>query len=255
MSQDIYGDENIAVSEIIGRTYNNPLGPAVLETFVEHAGLSSNSHVLDLGSGRGLMAVELARLCGCAVTGIERSEAMWKRARRLPGAEHVRFLCGDALSAPFEPGSFDAVMSFDVFGYFKDRAGLYEWLCRVLRPAGIVFFTDYHIRSTPSATSQRLVDAWGIVPPESLQWHRECLVTLGFQVLELRDTTTAYREHWVEMHRRTLSHEKDIMDRCGWEAFTRYLDAVEAILAGVDHGGFGHFLCAARCALSDTVAD
>jgi SAM-dependent methyltransferase len=55
--------------------------------------------VLDVGCGTGTLACRLAQL-GIEVSGLDPAAASLDVARRKPGAEHVRWIHGDALSIP-----------------------------------------------------------------------------------------------------------------------------------------------------------
>jgi SAM-dependent methyltransferase len=57
------------------------------------------SSVLDVGCGTGTLACRLAQR-GIAVVGLDPAAASLEVARRKPGAEHVRWIHGDASSAP-----------------------------------------------------------------------------------------------------------------------------------------------------------
>jgi len=91
--------------------------------------------VLDACCGTGDLAVE-ALHAGGRVTGLDFSERMLERARRK--SSEIDWVQGDALSLPFEDGSFDAAtVGFGVRNLDDLERGLGE-LRRVLRPGGRV---------------------------------------------------------------------------------------------------------------------
>src|SRR5262245_11971069 len=91
--------------------------------------------VLDACCGTGDLAVA-ALNAGGRVTGLDFSERMLERARRK--AAEIEWVQGDALSLPFEDGSFDAAtVGFGVRNLDELERGLAE-LRRVLRPKGRV---------------------------------------------------------------------------------------------------------------------
>ncbi len=74
--------------------------------------------VLDVGCGTGTLACGLAQ-CGIEVVGLDPAAASLSVARRKPGAERVRWILGDAASAP--PLGVDlAVMTGNVAQVFID---------------------------------------------------------------------------------------------------------------------------------------
>ena len=91
--------------------------------------------VLDACCGTGDLAVA-ALHAGGHVTGLDFSERMLERARRK--SAEIEWVQGDALSLPFEDGSFDATtVGFGVRNLDDLERGLAE-LRRVLRPGGRV---------------------------------------------------------------------------------------------------------------------
>src|SRR5436305_9148174 len=86
--------------------------------------LGQGEKVLDIGSGPGLLARELAAEVGAlgSVDGIDPSESMLALARRrrpAAGAAEVRCVVGDACALPFADGSFDAAVATLVYEYVK----------------------------------------------------------------------------------------------------------------------------------------
>ena len=77
-------------------------------------------HVLDIGSGVGGPARTLASEFGCRVTGLDINEEY----------------CGDALSLPFQAGSFDAATLIHTIMNVPNKKQLFHEVSRVLRPAG-----------------------------------------------------------------------------------------------------------------------
>ena len=74
--------------------------------------------IVELGCGTGLVSRKLAAL-GYQVTGVDPSAAMLDVARRGPGAEHVRWICGDASALDASAGASDmAFMSGHVAQFF-----------------------------------------------------------------------------------------------------------------------------------------
>jgi arsenite methyltransferase len=144
----------------------------------EALALGQGEHVLDIGSGPGLLAYEMADEVGTpgSIEGVDPSESMLAlaRDRRLPeGAAEVRFVAGDACALPFAGEQFDAAVSTQVYEYLPDvRAALAEAF-RVLRPGGrmLVLDTDW----------------------ESIVWHSR-------DPDRMRRVLTAWDEHLVDPH-------------------------------------------------------
>jgi ubiquinone/menaquinone biosynthesis C-methylase UbiE len=92
----------------------------------------ANRTILDVGTGTGRAAIQLAR-AGARVTAVDASEEMLSVARRRAAQEHVdiRFLSGDAHQLTFADRSFDLVISLRVLMHTPDWRRALAELCRV----------------------------------------------------------------------------------------------------------------------------
>ncbi len=109
------------------------------------ADVSSGNSVLDVATGTGDLALELARRIGPGgeVVGIDFSEQMLELARakaerRAGAGPSVRFEVANALELPFSEGTFDAAtVAFGARNFADLDRGLSE-MARVVRPGGRV---------------------------------------------------------------------------------------------------------------------
>jgi len=105
------------------------------ERAADLARVGPGSRALDVATGTGDLAIELARR-GASVTGVDFAEAMLEVARAK--APHVAFERGDALALPYEDAAFDAVtVGFGARNFSDLDRGLCE-MTRVVRPGGRV---------------------------------------------------------------------------------------------------------------------
>ena len=117
------------------------------ERAADLARVGPGSRVLDVATGTGDLAIELARRVapGGEVLGSDFSEAMLARARakaETAGAE-LRFEWGDALELPFADGAFDAAtVGFGARNFSDLGRGLAE-MVRVVRPGGRVVVLEF----------------------------------------------------------------------------------------------------------------
>lgn len=101
--------------------------------------------VLDVATGTGLVAEELARRYGCRLIGLDQSADMLAAAarRRTP----VALVRGQAEALPFADRSFDHVTFTYLMRYVDDPASTLRELTRVLRPGGRLAALEFGVPS------------------------------------------------------------------------------------------------------------
>lgn len=104
-------------------------------TFIQRLSLLKTPQcILEIGSGKGALVHELENL-GHTVTGTEINPEYMAYAREEYGIDLVP-ITADSPKLPFEDGSFDLVVSFDVFEHIPDTKRHLEEVKRVLAPQG-----------------------------------------------------------------------------------------------------------------------
>jgi demethylmenaquinone methyltransferase / 2-methoxy-6-polyprenyl-1,4-benzoquinol methylase len=125
---------------------------------VDLAAVGPGARVLDVATGTGDMALELATRVapGGAVVGADFSEQMLALARAKAmarGFDEVRFEVANALALPYADDSFDAVtVGFGVRNFSDLELGLRE-LARVVRPGGRVVILEITTPQRPPLSS------------------------------------------------------------------------------------------------------
>lgn len=107
------------------------------------ARLRTGYHVLDIGCGTGYPAILAAQAVGNqgAVVALDLSEGMLAVARRKAGGlglSNLVFQAGDVTTLPFDPASFDAVISRFCLMFLPEIGRTVHEIARVLRPGGYV---------------------------------------------------------------------------------------------------------------------
>lgn len=115
-------------------------GPGLRDT-------ASISAVVEIGSGPGELALEVARrLPDAEIVGVDLAEAMVERAAERARHEahqgSVRFQLADATALPLASESIDVVVSTLSLHHWADPAGVFAEVGRVLRPGGIAVIYD-----------------------------------------------------------------------------------------------------------------
>ncbi len=157
---DLYASD--AVRLLVGESFH-PGGLALTRRLGDLLGLQPEDEVLDIASGPGTSAVELALSRGCYVTGIELSATSRARAEELAAAagvqDRVRFLAGDAERLPVAAATFDVVICECAFCTFPDKSRAAAEIYRVVRPGGRIGLSDL-TRRGPLPEDLRGLLAW-----------------------------------------------------------------------------------------------
>jgi arsenite methyltransferase len=136
----------------------------ILEALKPGAG----EHVLDIGSGPGLLAYDVATAVGRTgrVCGIDASSAtVAMSTKRCVEQSWAEFRTADAARLPYPDHSFDAAVSTQVYEYVPDVPAALCELNRVLRPGGraVIMDTDYGsliINTEDQTRMARVLAAW-----------------------------------------------------------------------------------------------
>lgn len=136
-----------AFVDMLSRQREVPFLVGVRQRIFELLAPRPGEWLLDVGSGAGHDAVELAELVGTggSVVGIDHSSTMVDEAtRRALGlrADNVEFRLGDADALPLEDDSFDGSCSNRTFQYLSDPARAVREMVRVTRPGGRIVVAD-----------------------------------------------------------------------------------------------------------------
>lgn len=208
--------------------------------FADLAHVGRDSHVLEVGSGSGGPAVYLAASRGCRVTGIDINEHGIRNAAQLAAAkgvaDRVTFHVADASRPlPFQPATFDAVLSNDAMCHIPNRGQvLAEWY-RVLRPRGRMLFTDAMVVSGLVSNEELAVRSsigWYLFLPPG---ENERLIELaGFGLLSSEDVTSAAETIAERWHAAREQHRDELVAREGEPNFAglqRFLACVHRLSA------------------------
>jgi demethylmenaquinone methyltransferase/2-methoxy-6-polyprenyl-1,4-benzoquinol methylase len=112
-----------------------------------HAG--PDDTVLDVATGTGAVAIELARAHGCRVVGLDQSPEMLREGRlRVAAAglaDRVELVEGNAERLPFDDASFDALTFTYLLRYVEEPGAALAELARVVRPGGALAALEFAI--------------------------------------------------------------------------------------------------------------
>jgi SAM-dependent methyltransferase len=180
-------------------------GSEAVERLLPGLRLAPGMTVLDVGSGLGGPARQIARGTGCTVIGVDLTPAYVEAAQELTYAaglaERARFFCTDV--GTFDGAEFDAAYTMHVQMNVKDKEAFFTGIAQRLRPGAR--FATFEVCLNAGASGPRPQ------PPLPLPWSldgtdsflatpddlRSTICSSGFELLEWTDES-AWTNQWFE---------------------------------------------------------
>lgn len=132
-------------------------------------------HVLDVGTGPGMLLLEIARSRpDLRATGVDLEPAMVEIAARLADDEglaaRVTFHAADVTALPLDAGSVDVAVATLTAHHWADVPGAVRELVRVLRPGGTLLVVDFRSAVHEPLTAALAAEAPGASPRRTTRW-------------------------------------------------------------------------------------
>ena len=122
------------------------------QDIVEEVGLNRGFQVLDYGCGPGGYVLAVSEAVGAsgklyALDVNPLALEMVKKIIAKNKLENVETILSDCATGLADE-TLDAVLLYDVFHGLSDQNGVLEELCRVLKPDGVLSFSDHHLKES-----------------------------------------------------------------------------------------------------------
>ena len=177
--------------------------------------LKPGCKVLEIGCGKGITAIFLARNYGCSITGIDISPIQIASARERVKdedmLEETSFIAADCQELPLFTDLFDMVFSECSISLVQNKKRILDEIWRVLKPGGRLTITDL-IRSDDEVTKELSkaaplsINSFASFPcidnAESLKGYTKLLQSVGFQEIHTEDCSIALKEAFFRMRLR-----------------------------------------------------
>ena len=187
--------------------FDNQMGPNPLwltEFLVQSMDLQPGMRVLDLGCGRGITSVFLAKEYGVQVYAVdlwENADLKWKNAKE----QHVEHLIvplhGDALNLPFAKDFFDVIICVDSYIYFGAGDDSLGKILRFLRPKGkIGIIMPGYMDDVANGVPDYLIKFLGdqLWTWKTLPWWKTLLEKDGIVTVDMADTMPNGCSYWLQ---------------------------------------------------------
>ena len=216
--------------------------PGYLDQLIYRLNIDGNKHVIDVGSGAGGPAVYLASKTGCRISGIEINEVGVAVSRKLAENSNLNdktdFILGDAMQMPFVDNRFDLAISLNVMNVFKDKAGLFREVYRVLKPLGKWAFLSGTFEMPDDEAIKRKMSRGYLIPQyyDSLNTYRKMLESVDFRIEEITEYITDFKiqvKKWGDAYKK---HFNEIAKEQGEENTRYHIEYFDTYLKLIDDG-------------------
>jgi ubiquinone/menaquinone biosynthesis C-methylase UbiE len=200
-------------------------GEKETDILAQKAGVGASSHILDVCSALGGPARQLAKTYGCRVTGLDATQRMHTeaicRTKQAGLDDKVKFKLGNALDLPFRANTFDVVWGQDAWCYITDKKRLIEECTRVLKPGGVIAFTDWLETGSMTEDEWQALHTFMVFPyMETLDGYVTLAKTAGLTVIEKEDLTPDFAGY-IQLYLDKVQNEfrQGILDNYGQELY------------------------------------
>jgi len=203
--------------------------------------------VLDVCCGLGGPARWLAYKIGCKVTGLDLTQSRVDSASRLTErvelSRLVDFVQGDATDMPLPDARFDRVYGQEAWVHIHDKATLLRECRRVIKPGGILAFTDIvSIAPLTGDESAQMADEMQFPSIVTAGHYLDSLEPNGFAVQRHDDLSPAWKDILVgrlEMYRSLKDTTIDRFGLAHFEKWDRMYTAFVGLYVAGKLGGIG----------------
>ena len=163
-------------------------------------------------------------------------------------ASLITYQLGTALDMPFKAATFDVVWGQDAWCYVTDKNKLLSEAYRVLKPHGIIAFTDWLQTGDMTEKEWSDLNSFMAFPyMETLAGYKQALTRLGCTVLETEDLSRDFAKHchmYYDML--TTKLKSGIIKEYGPELYQQADDGLQKWVKAADEGKVGRGRVIAR---------
>lgn len=213
---NVWGGEDIHIGLYDATDDIRTASRLTVDRIIEKLGPLAGKRVIDLGAGYGGAARVLAGEHGAHVTCLNLSAVENERNRALTAAaglgERIAVVDGSYDAMPFDDASFDVAWSQDAILHAPDRGKVLDEAARVLKPGGLLAFTDPMQAGDIEDTSvlQPIYDRIHLPDLASIGFYREALGRRGFAEVEVEELTHQLGRHYARVREVMLGRREEL---------------------------------------------
>jgi len=222
-----------------------------ITAFARRAGITADTTVLDIGSGRGGPACHLARVFGCRVLGIDLSRVGHAQAEARTRADglgdKVEFRLGDIHAVDLPSTAFDVVIGFDAWCHIPRRRALLQRCADLLRPGGRVAFYD-HVERRPHPDEERRTfhALWRFAGLETPASYLEAVEAAGLKIRFREETSVHAARFYTGVVEVYVAERAQFESLVGPDRYTERLERLRLIQRLAASGVLGQLACIAE---------
>jgi sarcosine/dimethylglycine N-methyltransferase len=220
-------------------------GLSVVDALAQRARIARGSHVADFCAGLAGPARYLAHKYDAILTCVElnprRAPGAADLTRRVGLAQRVRIVRGDVMRVPLASGCMDAVISQEALLHVPDKRAALAEAFRVLRPGGMLSFTDWaEHHPLGAADAESMWRGIAAQTVQSFSGYEDMLRDIGFRDVSSEDLTSEWGdilEERFRMYRALREETVKIGTPSGDEDFYRSYARLVALVQARTLGG------------------
>jgi sarcosine/dimethylglycine N-methyltransferase len=203
--QDVYDGPGGLLWEAVMTEQIHSGGAEATDVLAKKLGLKKGMVVADLCSALGAPARHIVQKYGVTVKAVDATKTMMTKAiqrTKEAGLEKfIEFYEGNVMDLPFKAGSVDVVWGQEAWCYVTDKERLLREAYRVLKPGGMIGFTDWIITGDISSKElEPLYDSMSFPYMECIKGYQELLKKVGFKNIEAVDNTKSFADCFDQYH-------------------------------------------------------
>lgn len=170
---------------MIRETNRCPGGKATIRWIVQNAFINAGSKILEIGCTTGFTSLEIARISGASMIGIDIAQTAIQTANSIlqsdtPAIQKlVKFERASVLKLPYPDESFNMVITGGSLSFLEDKIQAIKEIIRVMKPWGMLSITNLFYKEKPP---KKLLEALKkIIGIEIKPWNKQDYINFYLQ--------------------------------------------------------------------------